>query len=281
VIIPCFDDGATLREAVDSAREQERIDELVVVDDGSRDAATLAVFESLEGDGVRVVHRQNGGLGRARMTGVEVTTSEYLFPLDADDRLRPGALAALGRALDADPSLSLVWGDYELFGERSFRQQTADELDGWQITYQNDLPASALVRRQALLAAGGWELRGGYEDWDLWMALAERGARGRRIPIVAYDYRQHGRRMLADSAERHLEILRQLRQRHPQLFRNRRTAWRTSNAPMPLRLALPLLAAMPLTPTQRRLLGGAANHLARRRGARLLLARARYESASR
>ena len=40
-----------------------------------------------------------------------------------------------------------------------------------------------MVRREALLDAGGWELKGGYEDWDLWMALAERGVRGVHVPV--------------------------------------------------------------------------------------------------
>jgi glycosyltransferase involved in cell wall biosynthesis len=281
VIVPCYNDGATLREAVDSARSHERVDELVVVDDGSTDPATLAEFDALQAEGVRVVHRANGGLGLARMSGVEATRAAYVFPLDADDRLLPGALTALGDALDADPGLALAWGDYRLFGSRSFVQRTAERLDAWQVSYQNDLPASALVRREALLEAGGWELRGGYEDWDLWMALAERGERGRRVPIVVYEYRQHGPRMLTDSAGRHADIYDHLRGRHPGLFASRGRAWRRSHAPLGVRLALPLIFALPLSPTRRRLLAGAANHLAQRRGLRLLLARARYERAAR
>jgi glycosyltransferase involved in cell wall biosynthesis len=281
VIVPCYNDGATLREAVDSARSHERVDELVVVDDGSTDPATLAEFDALQAEGVRVVHRTNGGLGLARMSGVGATQAAYVFPLDADDRLLPGALTALGDALDDDPGLALAWGDYRLFGSRSFVQRTAERLDAWQVSYQNDLPASALVRREALLAAGGWELRGGYEDWDLWMALAERGERGRRVPIVVYEYRQHGPRMLTDSAGRHADIYDHLRARHPGLFAARGRAWRRSRAPLGVRLALPLIFALPLSPTRRRLLAGATNHLAQRRGLRLLLARARYERAAR
>src|SRR5258708_664717 len=87
VVIPCFNDGATVIEAVRSAQSQERVDELVVVDDGSTDAHTLAVFRSLEAEDVRIVRRPNGGLGAARMTGVDATTGDYVFCLDADDRL--------------------------------------------------------------------------------------------------------------------------------------------------------------------------------------------------
>jgi glycosyltransferase involved in cell wall biosynthesis len=275
VVIPCFNDGATLAEAVDSARGQHRLGELVVVDDGSEDPATLKAFATLEREGVRVVHRPNGGLGAARMTGVSATSADYVFCLDADDRLMPGALSELADALDADPSLALCWGDYRLFGDRSWRQQTAPSLDPWQISYQNDIPASVLVRRTALRNGLGWELRGGYEDWDMLMGLAERGERGRRVPIVAYEYRQHGARMLGASATRHGDIYADLRRRHPRLFTGRRRAWLSSNAPLSLRLALPVIFILPLSPNRRRLLAGAACHLARRRGFGLLVRRIR------
>jgi glycosyltransferase involved in cell wall biosynthesis len=275
VVIPCFNDGATLPEAVCSARSQARLAELVVVDDGSSDTATLAVFARLEDDGVRVVRRPNGGLGAARMTGVEATSAEYVFCLDADDRLVPGALAELAGTLDADPSLALCWGDYQLFGDRSWRQRTAPSLDPWQISYQNDIPASVLLRRSALSDGLGWELRGGYEDWDLLMGLAERGAHGSRVDIVAYEYRQHGVRMLGDSATRHGDIYGLLRRRHARLFAQRRQTWRRSQAPLSLRLALPVIFALPISPHRQRLLGGAACHLARRRGIGLLLRRMR------
>ena len=275
VVIPCFNDGATLSDAVRSVQAQDRIDELVVVDDGSTDPRTIEVFGSLEREGVRVVHRSNGGLGAARMTGVLATSADYVFCLDADDRLLPGALSALSEALDGDSRLALVWGDYLLFGEREWRQLTAPSLDPWQISYQNDTPASVLIRRSALLAAGGWQLRGGYEDWDLLMALAERGEHGRRVPIIAYEYRQHGVRMLGESAARHGELHALLRSRHPSLFADRRRSRRRSDAPWALRLLLPVIFALPVGPNRQRLLAGAACHLARRRGVCLLLERVR------
>jgi glycosyltransferase involved in cell wall biosynthesis len=275
VVIPCFNDGKTLMEAVHSAQAQDRIDELVVVDDGSTDPRTIEIFRALEREAVRVLHRPNGGLGAARMTGAYATAADYVFCLDADDRLLKGALSALGAALDYDPRLALVWGDYRLFGDRTWRQLTAPSLDPWQIGYQNDIPASVLIRRSALLDAGGWQLRGGYEDWDLLMGLAERGKHGRRVPVVAYEYRQHGVRMLGDSAARHGEIYGLLRSRHPNLFAERRRAWRRSDAPWALKLTLPIVFVLPIDSNRRRLLAGAVCHLAHRRGARLLLERAK------
>lgn len=275
VIIPCFNDGATLLEAVRSAQGQPRIDELIVVNDGSTDPATLKVFEELEAEGLTVVHRPNGGLGAARMSGVQASRSDYILALDADDRLWPGAIARLADALDRDARLAVAWGDYQLFGDRCYLQRTASRLDPWQIVYQNDLPSSALIRRSALLDAGGWKESGGYEDWDLWMSLAERSAMGRRVSLVGYEYRQHGVRMLAESALRHAETYALLRGRHPALFANRRAAWRRSRAPLALRLALPVIFALPIGVNRQRLLGGAACHLAHHRGIGLLMSRTR------
>ncbi len=275
LIIPCFNDGATVIEAVHSARLQRRVGELIVVDDGSTEEATHEAMLALEADGVSVLRRRNGGLAAARMSGVEASSSEYVFALDADDRLFSGAVDALADMLDRDRTQMLAWGDYQLFGDRSYRQETARELDPWQITYQNDLPSSTLIRRSALLAAGGWRKSGGYEDWDLWMSLAELSAPGRRIELPVYEYRQHGVRMLSDASARHGALYAELRARHRSLFEQRRAAWRSSRAPLGLRLALPAIDALPIDVDQKRLLGGAACHLAHRRGARLLVRRAR------
>jgi glycosyltransferase involved in cell wall biosynthesis len=266
VVVPCFDDGATLAETLDSVRAQDEPHELVVVDDGSTDADTLALFERLEADGVRVLHQENRGLAGARMAGVAATEAPFVLALDADDRLAPGALASLAYALEHEPELALVWGDYRTFGDADYVQGTAPELDPWQLTFQNDLPVVVLLRREALLEAGGWSLRGGYEDWDLWLSLAEHGLRGRRLPLVAFHYRLHGTRMLREVATRHGEVYDELRSRHAALFDSRRGLWRRSSAPLPLRLGLPLIELLPLARNRKRQLAGLLNHLAQGRG---------------
>ncbi len=100
VVIPCFNDGATVEAAVESLRGQEPC-EVVIVDDGSDDLATLRVLERLQQAGTRVVRQENRGLAGARMRGVVETSAPYVQPLDADDLLAPGALSRL--ADDARP----------------------------------------------------------------------------------------------------------------------------------------------------------------------------------
>src|SRR5688572_3618485 len=95
VVIPCHDDGATLGEAVDSALRQDVPVEVIVIDDGSTDAGTAVVLQRLAGAGIRVLRQDNRGPGPARMAGLRATGAEYALPLDADDRLPPGALRLL------------------------------------------------------------------------------------------------------------------------------------------------------------------------------------------
>jgi hypothetical protein len=167
--------------------------------------------------------------------------------LDSDDLEAPGALAALADALDADPAATVAWGDVQNFGDNRTLRRLGRTLDPWLITYVNELPADAMIRREALIDAGGWQLRGGYEDWDLWMALAERGARGIHVPVLTGYYRVRSTRMLADAQQRHGVILSVLRERHPRLYGERGENRRRSQAPWRCKQLLPLIDSLPLS----------------------------------
>ena len=241
VVIPCYNDGKFLPETLESVGAQEPC-ELVVVDDGSTEPATLALLERLSEGGLRVVHQANGGVSVARMTGVRATSAPYIFPLDSDDLVAPGSLTRLADALDANPRAVAAWGDVEIFGigPGRFRIGTPPGLDPWLSTYVNDLPVASLLRRDALLSVGGWQLGTAYEDWDLWMAFAERGWIGVRVRQVAEIHREHpGRRWAGVLVPSHEEAI--LRQRHQPLFERRRTNWRQSRAPWRSKLILPVI----------------------------------------
>jgi glycosyltransferase involved in cell wall biosynthesis len=275
VIIPCFDDGATVEEAVGSVRTQEVPAEIIVVDDGSDGAATVAALERLEQSGVRVLHQANQGPAIARTAGVLATDAEYVFPLDADDLLAQRALGRLREVLDERPDVAAAWGSVLSFGELTYVHRSRPSLDPWQVSYQNHLPIGSLYRRSALIDAGGWQLAGGYEDWDLWMTLAERGWKGIGIPEVTAHYRIRPGRRLSRSSRRHAERYARLRARHPTLFAERGRQWRSSPAPLLLKLTLPAIDALPLNQTRKRPLGGAMTHIAYRNGWGTMVARYR------
>lgn len=97
VIIPVYNGETTIRRACLSVLGQkDRNLELIVVDDGSRDA-TAAVLREMQEEhaNVHCIHQKNGGVCRARNVGLDAAKGDYVMFLDVDDELAPGALSAM------------------------------------------------------------------------------------------------------------------------------------------------------------------------------------------
>ena len=266
VMIPCFNDGRYLPEAVASVQLQEP-SELVVIDDGSTDRVTLDVLARLRAKGVTVAHQPNSGPGPARTHGMQLTTAPYVFPLDADDYLAPGSLSTLADWLDAVSDLDVVWGPYQYVGERTHVKEVSKGLDPWLVSYLNDLPASAMFRRSTLERTGAWKALEAHEDWDLWMTLAEAGVNGRRVDDVVYHHRLHCSRRRASAIPLHAELRRKLRERHPVLYASRGRHRKRSPAPLVAKLMFPVLESVRVGSAYRRaFLAAVIWHATQRRG---------------
>ncbi|CAN5691467.1 glycosyltransferase [soil metagenome] len=120
VIIPSYNHGKYLPEAVKSIREQDypRI-EIIIVDDGSTDN-TSDVVKTLPP--VKYIYQQNRGLSAARNTGIKNSAGEMLVFLDADDWLLPGAIKVNIAKLQADEKLAFASGAHLKIYESSGRQ---------------------------------------------------------------------------------------------------------------------------------------------------------------
>jgi glycosyltransferase involved in cell wall biosynthesis len=228
IVVPCFNHGDYLGEAVASAQAcRTPRCEVIVVDDGSDDDRTRAALDEVRAAGVRVLEQPNRGPGAARNAGIEAARGRYLLPLDADNRLRPEYPAIGAELLDRDPTLGVVYADSELFGDRRGRRRPGP-FDATKLLRGNYIDVCAVFRREV------WEDTGGYltgarthsraplwEDWDLWLGAVERGWGFRYVPDVLYDYRI---RADAPSSRRHSREWRERRAaiaaRHPALFRN-------------------------------------------------------------
>src|SRR5207248_11404001 len=110
VVIPCYESAPLLGEALASLRRQTRLpDEVIVADDGSTGAPTLALLDRLARDGfaglpaVRVLREPHRGAGPTRNAALHASTGALVLPLDADDTLEPRALELLEAALLAHP----------------------------------------------------------------------------------------------------------------------------------------------------------------------------------
>jgi len=196
VIIPCFNDGAFLSEALESLFAQTSFDwEAVVVDDGSTDPQTLNVLNSINHSKVLVHrHEKNRGLAAARNSGIRLTTAPIIFPLDADDQFVPESVDIVIQAFNKHPSIDVFYPDVIHFGEEN-RIRINPEFDIPTYLRQPFLQAQSPFRRSAYAKSGGYceheVLRLGMEDADFWLSLIETGARFQRLPYSIYKYRIH------------------------------------------------------------------------------------------
>jgi glycosyltransferase involved in cell wall biosynthesis len=191
VIIPCFNQGSYLDEAVESVLAQTFQDfEILVVDDGSTDAATVKMLQEYARPKTRVIHTDNQGLSAARNNGIREAQGAYILPLDADDKICPGYLEDAVRILDRHPEIGIVYCEAAYFGIRDGRWSLPDySLD--QLLLQNVIFCSALFRRTHWEKVGGFNINMvyGWEDWDFWLALIHLGVKVYRIPRVHFFYR--------------------------------------------------------------------------------------------
>jgi glycosyltransferase involved in cell wall biosynthesis len=242
VLIPCHGEGELIAEAVGSIQEDEPV-EIAVVDDASPDERTRATLDAL--DGVTVIRlEQNQGVGNARTTAFEATQAPYVYPLDADDLAIPGVLARMADRLDADPGADACVGDIVEFGDHEVVRRIPDRLDPYRVALTNEYPITALYRRGAVAAAGAWRPfheRQGYEDWNLWMGLAERGARIVHVGGPGYRRRLHGERLNQLARRRHRERYEAMRRAHPELFARLKEHRRASDLPLVKRALYPLV----------------------------------------
>lgn len=110
IVVPVYNTRAYLAACLDSVIDPHCVDyEIIVVNDGSTDdSGTLASAYAARHPGlIRVITTENGGLGHARNVGIDAAQGEFLFFLDSDDRLAPGALPELMEALAPDRDMIL------------------------------------------------------------------------------------------------------------------------------------------------------------------------------
>jgi glycosyltransferase involved in cell wall biosynthesis len=228
-VVPCFDYGRWLGEAVQSLLDQEGgPPRVVVVDDGSTDPATLDALERLPA-GVELVRQANAGLSAARNAGYERADTPLLIALDADDLLPPGALRALKAGLA--PGVGFVYGVTRFFGEWD-GDMAFPPLDPYRLLHRHIIGPVGLTRRELWEDVGGYDpaFRTGYEDWDFWLGAIERGWRGVKVPEVTFLYRRHGDTMVFGARREYRRLYGMLRRKHAVLYRRRGELARASAA---------------------------------------------------
>jgi hypothetical protein len=200
VIIPLFNCAPFILDCLRSVVDQtlERISVVIVDDDSTDDGPKLAVdFLRRHANrfcSARIVrHLRNQGLSMARNSGIAWSAGPLVFMLDADNRVRPPALARLKSALEIDGA-DFAYSQLFIFGVKTGVGE-ADIWDVDRLRYGNKIDAMAMVRRSALSKSGGYGVVAddqGLEDYDLWCRFFTLRMRGVFVPELLCEYRSHG-----------------------------------------------------------------------------------------
>ncbi len=229
VVIPLFNQGHYLREAMASvvgAMHPSLPVEVIVVDDHSTDDS-LAVTRELMAEQPWVpitllARAANGGLPVARNTGFACARGRYVFALDADNLLYPNGLRALAAHLDDAPDdVVAAYGLLERFDETGSLGLTSHlPWDPDLLVHGAYIDAMAMFRRDAWRELGGYSVAEGiygWEDYDLWLTVAERGRRASLVTGVVGRYREQAGSMRKISDIDMASNFVVLRERHPRL----------------------------------------------------------------
>ena len=224
LVTPVFNtEPSFLEEAGASALAQTHPDiELVIVDDGSTKRDTLALLERLKSDGrITVLHQVNSGPSVARNTGIAAATGEYILPLDADDIIEPTYVQLAYEALEKNPQLGIVYCRADFIGAQSGPWELPD-YSYPEILLGNCIFCTALFRKSDWEKVGGYKtvMRLGWEDYEFFLSLIERGLGVYCIPQVLFHYRKHGssRTTNTESDENTAIMWGDIRRHHKALF---------------------------------------------------------------
>jgi glycosyltransferase involved in cell wall biosynthesis len=228
-VIACFNYGAYVEEAVRSLLEQDGgAPHVVVVDDGSTDAATHAALDALPGE-VEVIRQENAGVAMARNAGIARAETPYVLCLDADDRLAPGALALLRAALAQHPEASFAYGHHQYFGDWNTMLRLPP-YDPLRLLDRHLIGLTTLARREVFADTGGFDPGfDAYEDWELWVHALARGHRGVRVDAATLEYRRHGASKIGADRAVYRRMRRRLRAKHAGLYGSRAALSRESS----------------------------------------------------
>lgn len=174
IIIPCYNQGQFVSEAIDSvlANTYENI-EIIVVNDGSPTEVDQYVNPYIERGEITYVKQYNQGVSVARNNGIRLSQGKYVVCLDADDKLSEDYIETIYNQMAGRNAI--IAAPHQSFGR---------ENNLWSPTVPNDsifvlncIPVNAMFSKDMWQDLGGFDetMKLGYEDWEFWVHAYVRG----------------------------------------------------------------------------------------------------------
>lgn len=235
IIIPCFNQGIFLHDALLSVLSNRHVHEIIIINDGSTDSLTIREIDRIARSNfskVKIRHKANGGLSSARNLGLAIATGEYIQFLDSDDMISPMKFEL---QLTSDmPKFDVAISSYYTADQQlhSFSEQLS--ATRFALTTENiallwergmSIPIHCALFRRAFIKGIYFNfLLKAKEDWLFWIEVST------RLPDVTYSciplaiYRISNHNMTRDKkrmAKSYIEAVEKIQRRLPLDLKNR------------------------------------------------------------
>ncbi len=195
VVMPFYNDKEYIRPAVYSVLNQTfPYFELIIVDDGSKDEESLKELSEIEklDNRIKVFHKENEGLAATRDYGASHSSEEskYFFFLDSDDLIEKTYLECAYWTLETNKGAAWAYTDSVGFGADTYTWNKW--FDYKKMQKENDLVATALIRKKDFWDVNGYELRekAVNEDWNFWLKMIAKEKYPVRMDFYGFWYRR-------------------------------------------------------------------------------------------
>jgi len=192
IIMPVYNYGKTLDRALMSVFSQTYKNiEIIIIDDGSTDEFTILKLKKLNLPNTTVIFQKNGGPSNARNNGIKASKGEYILPLDSDDLIHPIYVESCIKLIERNKKYSPIYCDTVHEGQMRGMEQRP-EWSKERLIQGPFIVNCSMFSREAFDEVEGYdENLKGWEDYDMWLRMMQKGYIGKRIPQALFVYFHH------------------------------------------------------------------------------------------
>ena len=222
IIIPCYNDGEYVEQAVKSALSQNYLNkEIIVVDDGSNDK-TKAILKSLEPRITKLITQENQGQSSERNVGINEAKGEFILTLDSDDFFDSSFCQKAIDLFKDDSSIKIVSSYVTRFSLHKvidiFKPSGGNIKD---FLKYNGATGSAMFKKTYWEKAGFYDMnmKKGFEDWEFYIRLLKEGGYAKIIEEPLYYYRVKHNSTTTKANKNKYSLLQYIYVKHQDLYK--------------------------------------------------------------
>lgn len=222
IIVPYYNLGKYLEEAIISCLDQTyRNIEIIVINDGSTEEYSTAIFEELKNKykDVKFISQKNQGLVATRNNGIKIAKGKYICCLDADDKIEPTYIEKIVSNFNENDSTGFVTTYAQFFGDQDTVWKTSSN-EPLRLLTENIIHVSSVFKKSIWEEVNGYSdyMDTGYEDWEFWIKIVSKGYGWSLIAEPLFLHRIRENSMISTSDKARPDLLKKIVINNKNLF---------------------------------------------------------------